>query len=94
MDSDSEEELILYVPTSSGTGCSQKTLQYTDQEDGESEDSRRTRLHDDQKADLVLDEAHWSFMTAEQKMCANTGSLRLRETLKPSWRERDLQTVL
>ena len=30
-------------------------------------------LNDGQEADLVLDEAHWSFMTAE-KICANTGS--------------------
>ena len=56
--SDSEEEL----------------MRYTDQEDGESEGSQRTRAYDDHEADLVLDEAHWSFMTAEQKICANTGS--------------------
>ena len=48
-----------------------RTRRYTDQEDGESEDSQRTRAYDDHEADLVLDEAHWSFMTAEQK---NTGS--------------------
>ena len=46
---------------------------YTDQEDGDSEDSQRTRSYDHQ-ADLVLDEAHWSLMTAEEKICANTGS--------------------
>ena len=40
----------------------------------ESEDSQRTRAYDDQEADLVLDEAHWSYMTAGQKICANTGS--------------------
>ena len=49
-------------------------MRYTDQEDGESEDSQRTRAYDDHQADLVLDEAHWSFMTAEQKIYANTGS--------------------
>ena len=46
-------------------------MRYTDQEDGESEDSQRTRSYDDHQADLVLDEAHWSLMTAEQKICAN-----------------------
>ena len=40
---ESEEELILHVPTSSGTGSSERTMRYTDQEDGESEDSQRTR---------------------------------------------------
>ena len=45
-----------------------------DQEDGESEDFERTRSYEDHQADLVLDEAHWSLMTAEQKICANTGS--------------------
>ena len=69
-----EEELIPHVPTSSGTGSSERTMRYTDQEDGDSEDSQRTRSHDDHQADLVLDEAHWSLMTAEQKICANTGS--------------------
>ena len=49
-------------------------MRYTDQEDGESEDSQRTRSYDDYQADLVLDEAHWSLMTIEQKICANTGS--------------------
>ena len=49
-------------------------MRYTDQEDGDSEDSQRTRSYDDHQADLVLDEAHWSLMTAEQKICANTGS--------------------
>ena len=71
---ESEEELIPHVPTSSGTGSSERTMRYTDQEDGESEDSQRTRSYDDHQADLVLDEAHWSLMTAEQKICANTGS--------------------
>ena len=71
---DSEEELTPHVPTSSGTGSSERTMRYTDQEDGESEDSQRTRSYNDHEADLVLDEAHWSFMTAEQKICANTGS--------------------
>ena len=66
MQSDSEEE--FRVPTSSSTGSSQRTIQYTDQQDGESEDSERTRPYDDHEADLVLDEAHWSFMTAEQKI--------------------------
>ena len=37
--SDSEEELIPHVPTSSGAGSSERTMRYTDQEDGESEDS-------------------------------------------------------
>ena len=74
MHSDSAEELIPHVPTSSSTGSLQRTWQYTDQQDGESEDSQRTRPFDDQGADLVLGEAHWSFMTAEQKTCANTGS--------------------
>ena len=31
-----------------------KTMRYTDQEDGESEDSQRTRSYDDHQADLVL----------------------------------------
>ena len=71
---ESEEELIPHVPTSSGTGSSERTMRYTDQEDGESEDSQRTRSYDDHQADLVLDEAHWLLMTAEPKICANTGS--------------------
>ena len=71
---ESEEVLIPHVPTSSGTGSSERTMRYTDQEDGESEDSQRTRSYEDHQADLVLDEAHWSLMTAEQKICANTGS--------------------
>ena len=71
---ESEEELIRHVPTSSGTESSERTMRYTDQEDGESEDSQRTRSYDDHQADLVLDEAHWSLMTTEQKICANTGS--------------------
>ena len=71
---ESEEELIPHVATSSGTGSSERTMRYTDQEDGDSEDSQRTRSYDDHQADLVLDEAHWSLMTAEQKICANTGS--------------------
>ena len=37
-------------------------------------DSQRTRSYDDHQADLVLDEAHWSLMTAEEKICANPGS--------------------
>ena len=40
-------------------------MRYTDQEDGESEDFQRTRSHEDHQADLVLDEARWSLMTAE-----------------------------
>ena len=71
---ESEEELIPHAPTSSGTGSSERTMRYTDQEDGDSEDSQRTRSYDDHQAELVLDEAHWSLMTAEQKICANTGS--------------------
>ena len=71
---ESEEELIPHVPTSSGTGSSERTMRYTDQEDGDSEDSQRTRSYDDHQADLVLDEAHWPLMTAEQKICASTGS--------------------
>ena len=71
---ESEEELIPHVPSSSGTGSSDRTMRYTDQEDGDSEDSQRTRSYDDHQADLVVDEAHWSLMTAEQKICANTGS--------------------
>ena len=43
-------------------------MRYTDREDGESEDSQRARACDDHEADLVLDEAQWSFMTAEQKI--------------------------
>ena len=58
---DSEEELTPHVLTSSGTGSSERTMRYTDQEDGESEDSQRTRAHDDHEVDLVLDEAHRSF---------------------------------
>ena len=54
-------------------------MRYTDQEDGESEDSQRTRAYDDHQADLVLDEAHWSFMTAEQKICAKLDPLRFRD---------------
>ena len=50
-------------------------MKYTDQEDGDSEDSQRTRSYDDHQADLILDEAHWSLMTAEQKICANTGTV-------------------
>ena len=63
MQSDSEEELLPHVPTSSGTGSSQRTMQHTDREEDESEDSQRTRQYDDQEADLVLHEAHWSLMT-------------------------------
>ena len=37
---DSEEELIPHVPTSSGAGSSERTMRYSDQEDGESEDSQ------------------------------------------------------
>ena len=44
---ESEEELIPHVPTSSGTGSSERTMRYTDQEDGEPEDSQRTRSYDD-----------------------------------------------
>ena len=66
---ESEEELIPHVPTSSGTGSSERTMRYTDQEDGESEDSQRSRACDDHEADLVLDEAHWSFMTAAEDLC-------------------------
>ena len=68
---ESEEDLIRHVPTSSGAGSSERTMRYIDQEDAESEDSQRTRAYDDDQADLVLDEAHWSFMTAEQKICAS-----------------------
>ena len=35
---ESEEELIPHVPTSSGTGSSERTMRDTDQEDGDSED--------------------------------------------------------
>ena len=41
---ESEEELIRHVPTSSGTGSSERTMRYTGQEDGDSEDSQRTIL--------------------------------------------------
>ena len=41
MQSDSEEELLPHVPTSTGTGSSQRTLQHTDQEEDESEDSQQ-----------------------------------------------------
>ena len=82
---ESEEELIPHVPTSSGTGSSERTMRYTDHEDGELEDSQRTRSYDDHQADLVLDEAHWSLMTAEQKICANTALLgRVKGTFNPS----------
>ena len=77
MQYDSEEELIPHVPTASGAGSSERTMRYTDQEDGESEDCQRTRAYNDHEADLVLDEAHLSFMTAEQKIT----------------RERDLQPI-
>ena len=56
-------------------------MQYTDQED-ESEDS--PRQYDDQEADLVLDEAHWSLMTSDQKICANTGSFTVPKKSKES----------
>ena len=98
MQDESEEELIPHVPTSSGTGSSQRTDRYTEQEGSESEDSQRTIPYDDQEADLVLDEKHWSLMTAEQKICSNTGSFtvprdiegnpvflgRVKGTFKPS----------
>ena len=80
MQSDSEEELLPHVPTSSGTGSSQTTLQYTDQEEDEPEDSQRTRQYDE--ADLVLDEARWSLMTSDQKICANTGSFTVRRGIE------------
>ena len=68
-----------------------------DQEDGESEDSQRTRSYEDHQADLVLDEAHWSLMTAEQKICANRilyGSERYRRQPCLSWTcERDLHPI-
>ena len=32
-------------------------MRHADQEDGDSEDSQRTRSYDDHQADLVLDEA-------------------------------------
>ena len=57
--------------------------------------NRRMRPYDDEEADLFLDEAHWSFMTAEQKICANTGFCtglrntlpgRVKETFKPFYR--------
>ena len=38
MQSGSEEDFIPHAPTSSGTGSPQRTIQYSDQEDGESED--------------------------------------------------------
>ena len=41
------------------------------------------RPYDDQEADLVLAEAHWSFMTAEQKICANTGPLAVPRDSQP-----------
>ena len=37
MQSDSEEQLLPHVPTSSGTGSSHRTMQYTDREEDESE---------------------------------------------------------
>ena len=43
-------------------------------EESEDEDSQGTKVFDDQEADLVLDEAHWPYMIAEQKICAFTGS--------------------
>ena len=46
---ESEEELIPHVPTSSGTGSPERTMRYTDQEDGESEDSHKTRSYDDRQ---------------------------------------------
>ena len=48
---ESEEELIPHVPTSSGTGSSERTVRYTEQEDGDSEDSQRTRSYDDRQHD-------------------------------------------
>ena len=57
----------------------------TDQEEDESEDSQRTRQYDDQEADLVLDEAHWSLMTSDQKICANScqqNPLRFRKHIE------------
>ena len=61
-------------------------MRYTDQEDGDSEDSQRTRSYDDHQADLVLDEAHWSLMTAEQKICANTGSFTVPRDIEGNGR--------
>ena len=92
---DSEEELIPHVPTSSGTGSSERTMRYTGREDGESEDSQMTRAYDDHEADLVLDEAQWSFMTAKQKICANTGSFTVPRDIEgnPVLLGRDLQSI-
>ena len=78
----SEEALIPHVPTSSGTGSSERTMRYTDQEDGESEDSQRTRAYDDHEVDLVLDEAHWSFMTTDQISVRTQDPSRFREISK------------
>ena len=41
---ESEEELIPHVPTSSGTGSSERTMRYTDQEDGDSEDNSEDQI--------------------------------------------------
>ena len=47
-------------------------MRYTDQEDGDSEEFQRTRSYDDHQADLVLDEAHWSLMTADHRPDADS----------------------
>ena len=53
------------------------------------------RPYDDQEVDLVLDEAHWSLVTVEQKICANRILFgprdpvllgRVKGTFKPSYR--------
>ena len=43
MQSDSEKELLPHDPTSPGTGSSQRTMQHTDREEDESEDTQSTK---------------------------------------------------
>ena len=47
-----------------------------DQEEEESgtTDSQRTRRYTDEDSDLVVDEALWTQLTHDQKICSNTGS--------------------
>ena len=80
MQSDSEEDLFPHVPTSSGAGSSQGTIRYTDQEDGESEDSQRTRPYDVQEDDT-------GSFTVPRHIEGNPVLLeRVKGTFKPSYR--------
>ena len=78
---DSEEELIPHVPTSSGTGSSERTMRYTDQEDGESEDFQRTRAYNDHEAFC----ANTGFFTVPRNIEGNPVLLGpVKRTFNPS----------